>query len=102
MKSRNLLLLSKFNIEYFRHLFLSCISLNTADTRTKLEKVLNTTLMAVQQDRLNVNIKNLTKKVISDIYKLGAIAVPEQVQSINNTQLSLGDTSIDMNCSLVS
>ncbi|KAK5650132.1 hypothetical protein RI129_001161 [Pyrocoelia pectoralis] len=66
-----------------RQLFLSCIALGTANTKTQLEIVISKTLLAVQQTQLNVNIKTLVKKVMNDLNKLGAI----QVDS-NNVPLS--------------
>ncbi|XP_030762470.1 helicase POLQ-like [Sitophilus oryzae] len=56
-----------------RHLLLSCISLGIANTRSQLQNVSNSTLMAVQIEKLNVNIKKLTDNVIKSLFKLGAL-----------------------------
>ncbi|XP_072378411.1 helicase POLQ-like isoform X1 [Diabrotica undecimpunctata] len=56
-----------------RHLLLSCISLGIANTRAKLQEVTAHTLLAVQSDQQEVNIKQLTDKVIKNLFKLGAL-----------------------------
>ncbi|CAG9764616.1 unnamed protein product [Ceutorhynchus assimilis] len=56
-----------------RHLLLSCISLGIANTRVQLHKVAQSTLMAVQVDKLDINIKQLTDGIIKKLFKMGAL-----------------------------
>ncbi|XP_066141464.1 helicase POLQ-like [Euwallacea fornicatus] len=56
-----------------RQLLLSCISLGIANTRTQLHEVAQSSLMAVQVDKLGVDIKRLTDSVIKKLFKLGAL-----------------------------
>ncbi|KAF7283875.1 hypothetical protein GWI33_022906 [Rhynchophorus ferrugineus] len=56
-----------------RHLLLSCISLGIANTRLQLQNVSKSTLMAVQENKLNIDIKKLTDTVIKNLFKLGAL-----------------------------
>ncbi|KAL1505822.1 hypothetical protein ABEB36_005294 [Hypothenemus hampei] len=68
-----------------RHLLLSCISLGIANTRIQLQKVSEMTLMAVQMDRLNVNIKKLTDNVIKQLFKMGALQ--ESTDKVNERSI---------------
>ncbi|RZC43124.1 helicase POLQ-like [Asbolus verrucosus] len=54
-----------------RHLLLSCIYLGIANTRPQLQEVSKKTLLNIQSDRLGINVKKLTDRVISDLFKLG-------------------------------
>ncbi|XP_008190461.2 helicase POLQ-like isoform X1 [Tribolium castaneum] len=56
-----------------RHLLLSCISLGVANTRAQLQEVAKKTLLHIQSERLEINLKKLTDKAISDLFKLGAL-----------------------------
>ncbi|XP_060525530.1 helicase POLQ-like isoform X2 [Cylas formicarius] len=56
-----------------RHLLLSCISLGLANTRSQLQAVIRSTLMAVQRDKLEVDIKAMTDNAIKCLFKMGAI-----------------------------
>ncbi|XP_066259214.1 helicase POLQ-like [Euwallacea similis] len=56
-----------------RQFLLSCISLGIANTRTQLHEVTRFSLMAVQVDKLGVDIKRLTDSVIKKLFKLGAL-----------------------------
>lgn len=73
---------------------LSCISLGMANTRSELQAVAGKTLMAVQKERLQVDIKKLTDKAITDLFKLGALldASDTEDDSIQNVTLDLNVT----------
>uniref|UniRef100_A0A1Y1LMT2 Helicase POLQ-like n=1 Tax=Photinus pyralis TaxID=7054 RepID=A0A1Y1LMT2_PHOPY len=61
-----------------RQLFLSCIALGTANTKTQLETVISKTLLFVQQTQLNVFVEGLVKKVIHDLHKLQAVEIGDK------------------------
>lgn len=76
---------------------LSCISLGMANTRPELQSVATKTLMAVQKDRLQVDIKKVTDKVITDLFKLGAL-----IDACDKDCGSLQNVSLDFNVSVCS
>lgn len=57
----------------FRQLLLSCISLNIANTRKQLQEVVSFTLLAVQSEKLAVDLKKMTDTVIRNLFKSGAL-----------------------------
>lgn len=65
-------------------MFLSCIGLGTANTKTQLRKIASITLLAVQKDKLEVDIKNITNKVIKDLFKLGLVQTFEESSKKSN------------------
>ncbi|CAG9822832.1 unnamed protein product [Phaedon cochleariae] len=82
-----------------RHLLLSCISLGIANTRVQLQKVTAHTLLAVQRDKLEVDIKFLTDQVIKNLFKLGALK--ESAGKQKQCSFSgLRDVSVRMNTSI--
>ncbi|XP_050499285.1 helicase POLQ-like [Diabrotica virgifera virgifera] len=81
-----------------RHLLLSCISLGIANTRAKLHEVTAHTLLSVQSDQQEVNIKQLTDKVIKNLFKLGALKELDVVyKEETNTKC---DVSVRMDTSI--
>lgn len=76
----------------FRHLLLSCVSLGMANNRNQLHMVSNKTLMSVQQKRLDINVKKLTDEAIKELFKMGALHIPES----NTSQDPLGNVSINL------
>lgn len=88
---QNCLNFVQYSFLSFRHLLLSCISLGMASTRPELQAVTGKTLMAVQKERLQVDIKKLTDKAITDLFKLGALldASDTEGDSIQNVTLDL-------------
>lgn len=44
-----------------------------ASTRPQLQEIARSTLLAVQQKTLKVDLKTLTDKTISDLFKMGAL-----------------------------
>ncbi|CAH1954654.1 unnamed protein product [Acanthoscelides obtectus] len=80
-----------------RHLLLSCISLGIANTRPQLQEVAKYTLLAVQNDRLEVNIKKLVDSVIKNLFKLGALK--ESCGKIKEKVDPLGNVSVKMDTS---
>lgn len=79
----------------FRHLLLSCISLGIASTRPELLAVAEKTLMAVQKERLQVDIKRLNDNVIADLFKLGALI--DASDNMNKIPLNV---TLDINSSV--
>ncbi|XP_018331658.1 helicase POLQ-like isoform X1 [Agrilus planipennis] len=73
-----------------RQLFLSCVRFGTATNRRQLWQIASKSLLAVQQDKLNVNVKNLTYNVISSLFTLGALRtyIHEQRTSLTSTTSS--------------
>ncbi|XP_063926128.1 helicase POLQ-like isoform X2 [Zophobas morio] len=67
-----------------RHLLLSCISLGIATTRAELQAVSKCSLLNIQSERLSVNLKKLTDKVLSDLFKLGALQEADLSKSENH------------------
>ncbi|CAG9859361.1 unnamed protein product [Phyllotreta striolata] len=63
----------KFDGIGLRHFLLSCISLGIANSRSELRRVASRTLLAVQKEELNVDIKRITDGIIKSLFKLGAL-----------------------------
>lgn len=81
----------------FRHLLLSCISLGSATTKAELQTVVGKTLMAVQAESLDLNIKTLTNKAIKELFKLGAlkkVGWSEDSQSLQNVSVQMDDSVV--------
>ncbi|XP_050312719.1 helicase POLQ-like isoform X2 [Anthonomus grandis grandis] len=78
-----------------RHLLLSCIGLGIANTRSDLQKVTRASLMSVQTDQLEVDIKKLTDVAIKKLFKLGAL----QESSEKGRQNSQRDVSVRLRSS---
>ncbi|KAF5286028.1 hypothetical protein FQA39_LY16470 [Lamprigera yunnana] len=72
------------------NLFLSCISLGTANTKEQLKVVISKTLLSVQQEKLDVNVHNIVKKILCYLYKLGAI----EINNVNANTSITSDSSI--------
>lgn len=75
----------------FRHLFLSCISLNIANTRKQLHEVASYTLLSVQCEKLGVNLKKMTDIIIRSLFKLGALK-----ESCGKTKKEIYDPIVDI------
>nr|CAH7726866.1 unnamed protein product [Callosobruchus chinensis] len=82
-----------------RHLLLSCISLGIANTRPQLQQVAKYTLLAVQNETLEVNLKKLVDQIIKNLFKLGALK--ESCGRIKEKVAPLGDVSVRMDTSTV-
>lgn len=54
-------------------MFLSCISLNIANTRKQLQEVASYTLLSVQAEQLGVNLKKMSDAILRSLFKLGAL-----------------------------
>ncbi|XP_046624134.1 helicase POLQ-like isoform X2 [Neodiprion virginianus] len=59
------------------NLILSSILLNLATTRSELHKIAGTTLLGIQQKRLNINTNNITDKTITKLIKTRVIKVKQ-------------------------
>lgn len=66
-----------------------------ANTRPELQAVARKTLMAVQKERLEVDIKKLTDKAITDLFKLGALT-----DASDNDDGAFQNVSLDFNVSV--
>lgn len=91
--------LNAFDGKGLRHLLLSCISLGIANTRLDLQSVAKKTLMAVQCDKLNVNLKKLTDLAIKNLFKLGALKDlnRKSSESFENMSIRLDTTNVSKN-----
>lgn len=78
---------------FFRQFLLSCISLNLANTRTELHNISQKTLLAVQQTRLDVNLKQCVDVAIVELFKLRAIEISGDKTNI--------DCSVQLNSTVV-
>lgn len=58
-----------------RSLVLSCIVLGIATTRKSLQEFVRKTLLAVQQDALEVDVKKAMDEAITDLFKRGALQI---------------------------
>lgn len=84
-----------------RHLLLSCISLGMVNTRPELQVVASKTLMAVQKERLGVDIKTMTDKAITDLFKFGALTDASETDHGSPQNVSLDFNVSVNNCWLV-
>lgn len=66
-----------------------------AGSRAELQLLTAKTLMAVQNERLEVNIKKMTDQAITDLFKLGALC-----DSSSASEKSLHNVSVDINSSV--
>ncbi|XP_076295876.1 helicase POLQ-like [Lasioglossum baleicum] len=76
--------LSKIHIDKDRginNLILSSILFSIAKTRSELHKLTRNTLLNIQQERLNVNIKQITDQAITEFLKSGVIKVKKNQTS---------------------
>lgn len=71
-----------------------------ANTRPELLVVAEKTLMAVQRDRLGINVKTLTDKAITDLFKLGALtnASNSEDDLSQVVSLDLNDVGLKKRC----
>ncbi|XP_057669741.1 helicase POLQ-like isoform X1 [Diorhabda carinulata] len=83
-----------------RHLLLSCISLGVANTRVQLQEVAAHTLLAVQKNVLDVDIKKITDAVIKNLFKLGALKDYASKVKEKDISTGLADVSVRMDTSL--
>lgn len=70
--------LSSLHVEKDRginNLIISAIQLNMATTRCELLKLTAATLLSIQQDRIGVNLKNITDETVTALLKCGVIKV---------------------------
>lgn len=79
-------------------MFLSCISLNIANTRKQLQEVASYTLLSVQAEKLGVNVKKMTDTILRSLFKLGALKESCGKQKIE-TYESLADLTVKMDVS---
>nr|CAI5857119.1 unnamed protein product [Callosobruchus analis] len=82
-----------------RHLLLSCISLGIANTRPQLQQVAKYTLLAVQNEVLEVDLKKLVDHIIKNLFKLGALK--ESCGKIKEKADPQRDVSVRMDTSAV-
>nr|XP_022907396.1 helicase POLQ-like isoform X1 [Onthophagus taurus] len=61
-----------------KQLLLSMICLNAANTRKDLLEIVKKSLLFVQENRLNVKLKLLVDKSLSELFKLGALKIEEK------------------------
>lgn len=61
------------------------MTLKLAQTRSELHVISRKTLLAVQESRLNVNLKKLVDKAIKELFLLRAIALADDNTSGNSS-----------------
>lgn len=66
-----------------RSLILSAIDLGLANTRNKLKILISTTMLAVQAERLQVDINDLTERTIKDLFKVKAITLHNSDKNVH-------------------
>ncbi|XP_026462465.1 helicase POLQ-like [Ctenocephalides felis] len=71
-----------YNGEGVKSLILSSVGLNVAKSRSELCVLMGQTLMAVQAKRLEINVKQITNKTISSLFKLGALTTENEVKKV--------------------
>lgn len=84
--------LSSLHIESDRglnNLILSAIQLNMALTRSELHKLATATLLNIQQNRMDVNLKTITDETITALLKCGVIKVKSKESNIGNTNVTV-------------
>lgn len=74
-----------YNGEGIKNLILSLVGLNIATTRSQILAFMSKTLMAVQAERLEINVNKITNKTISSLFKLGALTTKEESKKIAET-----------------
>lgn len=60
------------------HLILSSILLSIATTRSELHKIIKVTLLNIQQNRLNVNVKQIVDDALTTFLKTGVMRVKKE------------------------
>lgn len=78
---------------------MSCISLKLARTRPQLQEILGKTLLAVQQQKLGVQLKKLTDEVIIRLFKIGALEAPSKKKGLSSS-VGSSDLSVKMDTSV--
>ncbi|EFN77230.1 ATP-dependent DNA helicase HEL308 [Harpegnathos saltator] len=83
--------LSSLHVENDRginNLILSAIQLNMATTRYELHKLMDITLLGIQQNRLDVNVKSITDETITALLKCGVIKIKNK-DKISNPNVTV-------------
>lgn len=91
--------LSSLHIENDRglnNLILSAIQLNMALTRSELHKLINATLLNIQQDRIGVNLKAITDETITALLKCGVIKVKSKGSNTDDPNVTVVIPSQEM------
>lgn len=84
--------LSSLHIENDRglnNLILSAIQLNMALTRSELHKLTAATLLNIQQNKIDVNLKAVTDETITALLKCGVIKVKSKGSNIGNPNVTV-------------
>lgn len=84
--------LSSLHVESDRgikNLILSAIELNMARTRSELHKLIATTLLNIQQNKIGVKLKTITDETIAELLKCGAIKVKNKSGDVNNIDVDI-------------
>ncbi|XP_025267746.1 helicase POLQ-like [Camponotus floridanus] len=84
--------LSSLHVENDRginNLILSAIQLNMATTRSKLHKLTARTLLNIQQNRIDVNMKAITDETITALLKCSVIKVKSKDHNIGNPNVTI-------------
>lgn len=79
---------------------LSAIHLGLANTRDDLQKIVRKTLMSVQAERLNVDVRQMVDVILKELYKSNAISTisekgalkPKNLSVLIESQSTLSDT----------
>lgn len=80
------------------NLILSSVLLSMAKTKTELRKLIDRTLMKLQEKRLCINVEEITEKAISDLLEKGIlIGIHKEINSdlLEDEKIS-DDTELDL------
>ncbi|XP_070528849.1 helicase POLQ-like isoform X2 [Cardiocondyla obscurior] len=93
--------LSSLHIENdkgLNNLILSAIQLNMALTRSELHKLVTATLLNIQQNRIGVDLKQITDKTITALLKCGVIQVKNKGNNTGNSNVTVVIPSQESTC----
>ncbi|KAJ8678685.1 hypothetical protein QAD02_014472 [Eretmocerus hayati] len=71
------------------NLIISCVLLNVAKTRLDVHKVMSKTLLKIQENRLCINVKEVTDKSLAVLVKSGVFRIKEKETSKNSQNLEI-------------
>lgn len=89
--------LSSLHIENDRginNLILSAIRLNMATTRSELQKLTAATLLNIQQNRIDVNLKAITDETVTKLLKCDVIKVKGKGDNTGNITVAIPSQEI--------
>ncbi|XP_036138316.1 helicase POLQ-like isoform X2 [Monomorium pharaonis] len=86
------------NDKGLNNLILSTIQLNMASTRSELHKLTATTLLSIQQNRIGINLKEITDETITALLKCGVIKVKSKGSNTGSRNVTVIIPSQESTC----